>query len=127
MSDTIIRNRRRLTNDLIARHEAPALKPFFDPKVTLIAGDGSVLAGIEALLAAFAGQFAEPGFGAYLRTTDSVTMDQAGSRAAETGHWLGSWHDGSTMTGTYLAAWKKRLGLWVIESELYITLGGSRR
>ncbi|MEO6340034.1 MAG: nuclear transport factor 2 family protein [Caulobacteraceae bacterium] len=121
-----IRARRRLTNKLIATHDAARLRPFLDPAVNLIAGDGSLIVGADAVLKAFEASFREPGFGAYLRTTETVALDQAGQRAAETGRWLGTWkRDGAEarMWGSYLAAWKKIHGQWVIESELYITLG----
>jgi ketosteroid isomerase-like protein len=120
-----VRARRRLTNRLIAAKDAARLKPFLDPAMTLIAGDGSVLSGAAAVLAAFDAQFRDPGFVAYVRTTAEVTLDAAGSRAAETGAWTALWRgsDGDTaMAGTYLACWKKQVGQWVLESELYITL-----
>ncbi|MFY8209729.1 MAG: nuclear transport factor 2 family protein, partial [Caulobacter sp.] len=58
--------RRKLTNKLIAAKDAARLRPFFDPRITLIAGDGSLLLGAEDVLAAFAGQFADKGFVAYV-------------------------------------------------------------
>ena len=121
-----IRARRRLTNKLIAGHEAGRLRPFFDPAVNLIAGDGSLIVGADAVLEAFEASFRDPAFVAYLRTTETVTLDSAGARAAETGRWLGTWkREGgeARMWGSYLAAWKKTHGQWVIASELYITLG----
>ena len=38
-----IRARRRLTNKIIAAHDATRLKPFLDPQVKLIVGDGSLI------------------------------------------------------------------------------------
>jgi len=116
-----IRARRRLTNKLIAAHEATRLKPFFAPDVRLIAGDGALILGADALIEAFAGQFADPNFVKYVRTPETVELDAAGERAAEHGRWLADWK-GSEMSGTYLAVWRKVLGQWVIESELYVTL-----
>lgn len=114
--------RRRLTNKFIAAHEAARLKPFFAADARVIAGDGSLILGAEAILSAFAAQFAEPGFIAYVRTPASVEVDQSGERAAEAGRWVGSWKTGGEMSGTYLAAWRKIIGQWVIETELYVTL-----
>jgi ketosteroid isomerase-like protein len=116
-----IRARRRLTNKLIAAHEAARLKPFFTPDVRLIAGDGALILGADALVEAFAAQFADPDFGTYVRTPDTVELDAAGERAAEHGRWTADWK-GAGMAGTYLAVWRKSLGQWVIESELYVTL-----
>jgi hypothetical protein len=114
--------RRKLTNKLIAAKVAARLAPFFDPAITLIAGDGSVLRGAVEVIAAFDAQFRDPDFIAYVRTGQGVEIDSAGLRAAERGRWVGSWKGAPDQSGTYLAAWKKVTGQWVIESELYVTL-----
>lgn len=114
--------RRKLTNKLIAAKDAARLRPFFDPRITLIAGDGSLLLGAEDVLAAFAGQFADKGFVAYVRTTEDITLDAEGAHAAERGRWVGTWKDAAEQSGTYLATWKKVTGQWVIENELFVTL-----
>lgn len=116
-----VRARRKLTNKLIAAHDAARLRPFFTPDVKLIVGDGDLILGVDAVLQAFAAQFAEPGFVAYVRETQAVELDQAGERAAEQGRWTGRWRD-REMGGTYLAVWRRVTGQWVIESELYVTL-----
>ena len=124
-SDSAIRARRKLTNKLIAGHEAARLRPFLDPNITLITGDGSVILGVEAVLDAFAGQFRDPDFVTYVRTTEAVELDQEGLRAAESGRWVASWRHQSaedSSSGRYLAVWKKTLGQWVIQSELYVSL-----
>ncbi|WP_343698703.1 nuclear transport factor 2 family protein [Caulobacter sp.] len=114
--------RRKLTNKLIAAKDAARLRPFFDPRVTLIAGDGSLVLGAEDVLAAFASQMADKGFVAYVRTTESITVDAVGQRAAEHGRWVGKWTDAPEQTGSYLATWKKVTGQWVIENELFVSL-----
>ena len=124
-ADQAILARRRLTNKLIAAKDAGRLKPFLDPGCQLITGDGSLVSGREAILSAFAAQFADLAFVNYVRTSREVTLDGAGNRAAETGQWTALWSNlgaETAMSGTYLACWRKTLGQWVIESELYITL-----
>jgi ketosteroid isomerase-like protein len=116
-----IRARRKLTNKLIAAHEAARLRPFFAGDAKLIVGDGDLILGADAVLQAFAAQFAEPDFIAYIRETERVDLDAAGSRAAEAGRWTGRWKD-REMGGSYLAVWRNIRGQWVIESELYVTL-----
>ena len=118
-----VRARRKLTNKLIAAHDAGRLKPFLHPEITLIAGDGTVLSAAGAVLEAFAAQFADPSFVTYERITASVDLDRDEARAAESGRWVATWRDAPTLTGTYLAVWRKVTGQWVIESELYVTLG----
>lgn len=114
-----IRARRKLTNKLIAAHEAARLRPFFAPEAKVIVGDGGLILGADEVIAAFAAQFAEPGFTAYVRETEDVQLDAAGARAAERGRWTVRDRD---LGGTYLAVWRKVTGQWVIESELYVTL-----
>lgn len=116
-----IRARRKLTNKLIAAHDALRLRPFFAADVKLIVGDGDLILGVDAVIQAFAGQFSDPAFGTYLRETERVELDSAGGRAAEAGHWTATWASG-TLAGTYLAVWCRVAGQWVIESELYVTL-----
>jgi ketosteroid isomerase-like protein len=123
--DDAIRARRKLTNKLIAAKDAARLRPFLAKDVNLITGDGSLISGVEAVVAAFAGQFRDPAFVNYVRTSGEIALDQSGDRAAEQGAWTALWRTGGqdqTMSGTYLACWRKVTGQWVIESELYITL-----
>ncbi|MES2032536.1 MAG: nuclear transport factor 2 family protein [Pseudomonadota bacterium] len=122
-----VRARRKLTNRLIAAHDAARLTPFLHPDVKLTTGDGTLILGARAVVEAFAGQFADPAFVNYVRSTETVELDQAGQRAAESGRWTALWTGGDadgepTMGGTYLAVWRKDRGQWVIESELYVTL-----
>lgn len=122
-AEDAIRARRRLTNKLIAAHDAARLRPFLAPDIKLIAGDGGLITGAQGVVEAFAGQFQDPDFITYVREPDSVALDAAGERAAEAGRWIARYRSGE-MTGTYLAGWRKVTGQWVIESELYITLEG---
>jgi ketosteroid isomerase-like protein len=117
-----IRARRRLTNRFIAGREAARLGPVFLPAAVVIAGDGSVITGREAILAAFAGQFADHGFGGYVRTPDRIEIDATGERAAEHGRWTAAWRDAPPQSGAYLAVWRKVKGQWMIESETFVTL-----
>jgi ketosteroid isomerase-like protein len=119
--DDAIRARRRLTNKLIAAHDAARLRPFLAPDVKLIPGDGGLLMGADAVVDAFAAQFRDPGFVTYLRTTETVALNATADRAAEQGHWDAHWKS-LNMAGSYLACWRKVTGQWVIESELFVTL-----
>ena len=111
--------RRRLTNKLIAGRDATRLRPFFLADAKLITGDGGLILGADAIVEAFAAQFREPGFTAYVRKPERIELDGDGSRAAETGRWTGG-----GVSGAYMAAWRKVTGQWAIESELFVTLGG---
>jgi len=120
-AEDAIRARRKLTNKLIAAHDAARLRPFLAKDVKLIAGDGSLILGADAVVQAFAEQFRDPDFTTYVRTTTEVQLDAEGARAAESGTWLARWGQ-ADMSGTYMAVWRKVTGQWVLESELYLTL-----
>ncbi|HEY4030219.1 MAG TPA: DUF4440 domain-containing protein [Caulobacteraceae bacterium] len=122
--DDAIRAKRKLTNRLIAAHDALRLRPHLTDDMLLIVGDGGLIQGADAVVAAFAGQFADAAFVAYVRTTDTVELAADGRRAAETGRWVGRWKNGPEMGGVYLAAWLQSRGQWLLERELYITLQG---
>ena len=120
--ETAIRAKRKLTNRLIAAHDASRLRPHMTDDMVLIVGDGALICGADAVVAAFANQFADAAFTAYVRTTETVELAADGHRAAETGRWVGRWKGGIEVTGVYMAAWRERHGQWLLERELYITL-----
>ena len=122
--DAAIRAKRKLTNRLIAAHDAQRLRPHLTDDMLLIVGDGALVQGAEAVVSAFAGQFADPGFLDYVRTTETVEVAADGERAAETGRWVGRWKGGVEMSGIYMAAWRESRGQWLLERELYVTLRG---
>jgi ketosteroid isomerase-like protein len=119
-----IRAKRKLTNRLIAAHDAARLRPHMTEDIVVIVGDGSMIEGLDAVIAAFAVQFADKAFIAYVRTTETVEIADVGRRASETGRWVGRWQGGVEMSGVYMAAWRERRGQWLLERELYITLQG---
>ena len=120
--DGAIRAKRKLTNRLIAAHDAARLRPHLTDDMLLIVGDGDLIRGADAVVAAFASQFADAAFVAYVRTTQTVELADDARRAAETGRWVGRWKGGVEISGVYMAAWRESRGLWRLERELYITL-----
>lgn len=123
--DTAIRARRKLTNRLIAAHEADRLGAIFLPEIRLITGEGQLIDGARAVVEAYRAQFADRDFITYERTTSLVEVDAAGDRAAEHGQWLARWRasGGETcISGCYLAVWRRRTGQWFLESELFVSL-----
>jgi ketosteroid isomerase-like protein len=122
--DAAIRAKRKLTNRLIAARDAARLRPHLTDDMLLIVGDGDLIQGADAVVAAFASQFADAAFVAYVRTTDTVELAADGHRAAESGRWVGRWQGGVEMSGVYMAAWRENRGQWLLERELYVTLRG---
>ncbi|MGZ5983835.1 MAG: DUF4440 domain-containing protein [Caulobacteraceae bacterium] len=122
--DDAIRAKRKLTNRLIAGRDAARLRPHLTDDMVLIVGDGGLIQGADAVVAAVAGPFADAAFVDYVRTTETVELTADGRRAAETGRWVGRWKGGVEMSGVYMAAWRESRGQWLLERELYVTLQG---
>lgn len=122
LPDGAIRAKRKLTNRLIAAHDAARLRPHLADDMLLIVGDGDLIRGADAVVAAFATQFADPAFIDYVRTTERVELADDGRRAVEIGRWLGRWKAGVEVGGVYMAAWRESRGQWLLERELYVTL-----
>ncbi len=120
--DGAIRAKRKLTNRLIAAHDAARLRPHLADDMLLIVGHGDLIQGGDAVVAALAGQFADRAFVTYERTTETVELAEDGHRAAETGRWVGTWKGGVEVSGVYMAAWRLARGQWLLERELYVTL-----
>jgi ketosteroid isomerase-like protein len=125
--DAAIRAKRKLTNRLIAAHDAARLRLHLTDDMMLIVGDGDLIQGADAVVAAFASQFTQAGFIAHVHTTETVEVAADGARAAETGRWVGTWSGpngvrGGEMSGLYMAAWRESRGQWLLERELYVTL-----
>ena len=75
--EAAIREQHQRTNELIAAHQAEALRSFFDPEIKVIRGDGSlVIIGIDAMVQLFEMQFNDPDFVTYFRKTAIVTIDK---------------------------------------------------
>ena len=122
LPDGAIRAKRKLTNRLIAAHDAARLRAHLADNMLLIVGDGDLIRGADAVVAAFAGQFADPAFIDYVRTTETVEFADDGRRAAERGRWVGRWKGRAEVSGVYMAAWREGRGGWLLERELYVTL-----
>ena len=125
--DAAIRARRKLTNRLIAAHDAGRLRPFLHADANVIVGDGGLIMGAEAVIQAFSTQFRDPSFETYERVTEAVAVDDLGARAAETGSWTARRKGEAPVAsrGAYLAVWRLQRGQWVIESETFVTLSRS--
>ena len=123
--EALIRQARAASNQAIARHDVPAIVAFLADEFQVAASNGSFMRGREEMGNAFTARFAEFRDAVYLRTPESVEVNAAGTLAAETGRWTGSWTTpgGPFRTGgRYAASWRKVAGRWLIHAELFVPL-----
>ena len=123
--EILIRQARATSNQAIARHDVPGILAFLADEFQVSASNGTFMRGREEMGNAFAARFAEFRDAVYVRTPETVEVTPAGTVAAETGRWTGSWSTpgGPFRTGgRYAASWRKIAGKWLIHSELFVPL-----
>lgn len=120
-----IRMQRARFNQALADADLPAIGPLLAKDVVLVAGtDSALIAGRNAQLMAWKREFASPDRAIYRRSPDSITVSPIAPIAFEHGDWHGTTAQGVLLTsGRYTAKWRRVGADWLIEAELYLTLG----
>ncbi|WP_313540229.1 nuclear transport factor 2 family protein [Sphingomonas sp.] len=121
-----IRMARAAFNRALAAADLAAIGPLLAPDVVLVAGtDSAVITGRKAQLAAWKREFAARDRSVYSRIPETVLVSPVVPIAFEHGQWQGvAAADGTVQArGSYTAKWREIGGAWLIEAELYLTLG----
>ncbi|MCC2602509.1 nuclear transport factor 2 family protein [Sphingopyxis yananensis] len=125
-AELAIRSRRAAFNHCLAAADLAGIGPILAQQVLMVTGtDSGVIAGRKAQLLAWKREFAAQDRCIYTRTPDHVLVSGVEPLAMEDGHWTGvSALSGATLaSGRYSAKWRETAAEWVIEAEIYITLG----
>ncbi|WP_442680310.1 YybH family protein [Sphingomonas sp. ASY06-1R] len=125
-ADLEIRMRRAAFNAALARGDLNAIQDILAPTAILVTGtDSALLSGRKAQLLAWKQEFAAADRTIYVRTPTAITVSPVEPIAFEQGDWKGVSAGGDVVrtTGTYTAKWRRLGQGWVIEAELYLTLG----
>ncbi|MET0240936.1 MAG: DUF4440 domain-containing protein [Sphingobium sp.] len=126
MTELAIRARRAAFNRAIADGDAAAIGPILARDCVMVTGtDSAVIAGRNAQVKVWAREFAAPGRLVYTRTPGAITMSPVEPIALEQGEWQGIAKASGALTasGIYTAKWREAGGLWVVEAEIFVTLG----
>ena len=121
-----IRLTRAAFNKALADGDLAAIGPILAPNAILLAGtDSALISGRKAQLNAWKREFSAPDRTIYVRTPDTITVSSVEPIALEHGHWQGTLASGGKMlaSGAYTAKWRQIGADWMIEGELYLTLG----
>ncbi|MBW8910528.1 MAG: nuclear transport factor 2 family protein [Sphingomonas sp.] len=124
--DLAIRLRRAAFNRALAEADLDVIGPLLAPNVVLVAGtDSALLSGRKAQLLAWKREFAAAERTIYTRTPDRIVVSPVEPIALEHGLWKGvAAATGQPIAaGDYSAKWRKIGTQWVIEAEIYLTLG----
>lgn len=125
-AELTIRSRRAAFNHGLAAADIGAIGQILAQHVVMVTGtDSGVITGKKAQLQAWKREFSALDRCIYTRTPDVVTLSAVEPIAMEDGHWAGvSAETGGTVaSGRYSAKWRDIGGEWVIEAEIYVTLG----
>ncbi len=121
-----IRLRRADFNRALGAGDLAAIGPILAPNVVLVTGtDSAVLSGRKAQLLAWKREFGAKERVFYTRTPDTIISSPVEPIAMEQGQWFAASAPGgeATASGIYSAKWRNVGGDWVIEAEIYTTLG----
>jgi ketosteroid isomerase-like protein len=124
--DLAIRMRRAAFNAALASGDLEAIHQILAPTAILVAGtDSALLSGRKAQLLAWKREFAAADRTIYIRTPSAITLSPIEPIAFEHGRWKGvcAGSDDVRATGDYTAKWRRPGQDWMIEAELYLTLG----
>jgi ketosteroid isomerase-like protein len=133
LTDLAIRARRAAFNRAIVDGDAQAIGPILARDCVMITGtDSAVIAGRNAQVKVWQREFAAPkGASApssrliYERIPDTITVSPVEPIALEQGEWRGVASESGALaaSGVYSAKWREVGREWVIEAEIFVTLG----
>ncbi|MBO9581522.1 MAG: nuclear transport factor 2 family protein [Sphingobium sp.] len=124
--DLLIRARRAAFNRAIADGDTAAIGPILARDCVMVTGtDSAVIAGRNAQVMVWRREFASPHRLVYERVPATIIASPVEPIALEQGEWRGveKGADTPTASGIYTAKWREVGGQWVIEAEIFITLG----
>lgn len=116
---------RARSNAAIANHETAAVAREWMPDVHVVSSTGAQNAGAAANIRAMQAQFDRRPDTKWVRTSRHISVNERWDVAAEEGEWTGTWTDTDgpvTITGTYLAQWRRSAGVWRIQAEVFVPL-----
>ena len=124
-AELAIRLQRAAFNRALSEANLAAIAPLLAQDVILVAGtDSSVLSGRKAQLRAWKHEFAAADRTIYARLPQTVEVSPLAPIAMEHGRWDAASLSGRSLAfGTYAAKWRKTGDSWVIEAEIFLTLG----
>ncbi len=124
--DLAIRMQRAAFNRALAEARLEAIGPLLGVDAVLVTGtDSAVIAGRKAQLLAWKREFAAFERTIYTRTPERIEASTVEPIALEHGAWqgVGAATGALLASGSYTAKWRKIGADWVIEAEIYLTLG----
>ena len=114
----IIRQSRENSNRAILEHNVLGVSKYWLDDMIVISGEGGQYIGKKALITVFTEMFAaDPPV--FERIPAEIKIGESGILAWETGTWN---YKTEKFRGNYSAMWRKQNGVWLTQSELFVSL-----
>lgn len=113
---------REASNQALRAFDQELNATFSTSDAFITTGAGTLIAGKEALSTYLKSQKGPKMY--WIRTPDEVIVNPKTKLAWETGTWKGYYEDSDkpVVGGKYSAQWTKASGIWLIRSQLFVTL-----
>ena len=120
-----IKQARANSNRALKNYDCSGAVALMAADVVVTVGSGETISGRDDVYASLWAQFEASPDCLYVRTPKSVKIASNGMLAFEDGSWTGQWTlDGALNScgGRYAAGWKLYGTVWMIQSEIFVTL-----
>ncbi|WP_223275896.1 YybH family protein [Algoriphagus aquimarinus] len=117
-----IRDQREASNKALRNFDEKLNSTFLTDDVLITTGAGTLLSGKAELIEYINNANGQKMY--WVRTTTEVIVNSESQLAWEEGTWEGFNENSTTpiVAGNYAAQWTKKSGIWLIQSQLFVTL-----
>lgn len=117
-----IRAQRAASNEALRNFDEDLNSTFLTDDILITTGAGILLSGKAELMAYVKNTSGRRMF--WVRTPDEILVNSLSQLAWEKGTWEGFYEDSteSIVGGNYAAQWTKASGVWLMKSQLFVTL-----
>ena len=117
-----IKAQREASNAALRNFDEDLNSTFLTDDVLITTGAGTLLSGKEELMKYIKSIEGPKMY--WIRTPEEIKVNPESKLAWETGTWKGYFEDSDNpvVGGNYSAQWTKKSGIWLIQSQLFVTL-----
>lgn len=117
-----IQAQRKASNEALRNFDEELNNTFMTDEVLITTGAGTLLSGKSELMEYIKNVEGPKMY--WVRTPDEIKVNPESNLAWETGTWKGFYEDSkdAELGGNFSAQWTKKSGIWLIQSQLFVTL-----
>lgn len=118
----LIKKQREASNQALRNFDEELNSTFLTDEILISTGAGTLISGKEQLIAYIKNAIGPRMY--WIRTPDEIIVNPETKLAWEKGTWKGfiEGSEEADVGGNYAAQWTKKSGIWLIQSQLFVTL-----